>query len=213
MGLFAAASRLFPVFTARNLLCRVSNGLFGVSCEAFWCGLCREGRLPFRILIADDHPAIRKVLRALIESHGEWQVCGEASNGFEAMAKAAELKPDLIILDLAMPVVDGIRAAREISSALPGLPILMHTMHGSPAVNLEAKKAGVTRVVSKGESGENLIGAIEELLKARQSRAAGAADSIGLGADAGAGTESKTAETEKTSDSANPTGENSPKPD
>jgi DNA-binding NarL/FixJ family response regulator len=127
----------------------------------------------FRILIADDHPTIRKVLRSLIESHEEWQVCGEVENGSEAVAKARELKPDLVILDLAMPVMDGIRAAREISRAIPGMPILMHTMHGSPAVNLEAKKAGVTLVVSKGESGNNLIGAITELLKAGESRAAG----------------------------------------
>jgi DNA-binding NarL/FixJ family response regulator len=167
--------------------------------------------LAFRILIADDHAGIRRVLRAVIESHGEWQVCGEAENGFDAVAKARELKPDLIILDLAMPLVDGIRAAREISSALPGLPILMHTMHGSPAVNLEAKKAGVTRVVSKGESGENLIGAIDELLKAGQSRPTGAA--IGLGAESASGMESKTPEAEKTNEPSSLNGENSPKPD
>jgi DNA-binding NarL/FixJ family response regulator len=126
--------------------------------------------LPFRILIADDHPVIRKVLRALIESHAEWEVCGEAQNGFAAVGKAAEFKPDLVIMDLAMPVMDGIRAAREISTTMPGLPILMHTMHGSPAVNLEAKKAGVSRVVSKGETGDDLISAIEDLLKLGQTK-------------------------------------------
>jgi len=126
--------------------------------------------LASRILIADDHPAIRKVLRSLIESHPGWEVCGEAENGFEAVGKAGELKPDLVILDLAMPVMDGIRAAREISTTMPGLPILMHTMHGSPAVNLEAKKAGISRVVSKGESGDDLISAIEDLLKAGQAK-------------------------------------------
>jgi DNA-binding NarL/FixJ family response regulator len=126
--------------------------------------------LASRILIVDDHPAIRKVLRALIESHAGWEVCGEVENGFEAVGKAPELKPDLIILDLAMPVMDGIRAAREISGTMPRLPILMHTMHGSPAVDLEAKKAGVTRVVSKGENGDNLVSAIEDLLKAGQAK-------------------------------------------
>jgi DNA-binding NarL/FixJ family response regulator len=126
--------------------------------------------LPFRILIADDHPAIRKVLRSLIESHADWEVCGEAENGFEVLGKAGELRPDLVILDLAMPVMDGIRAAREISTTIPGLPILMHTMHGSPAVNLEAKKAGVTKVVSKGESGDELISAIESLLDVGQAK-------------------------------------------
>ena len=131
-----------------------------------------------RILIADDHPAIRKVLRALIESHGGWEVCGEAENGFAALGKVTELKPDLVILDLAMPVMDGIRAAREISSVMPELPILMHTMHGSPAVNLEAKKAGVTKVIGKGESGENLVGAIEELLKMASARSTAEGHSV-----------------------------------
>lgn len=148
-----------------------------------------------RIFIADDHPAIRKVLRVLIETHAGWEVCGEAQNGFEALGKVAELKPDLVIMDLAMPVMDGIRAAREISREMPGMPILMHTMHGSPAVNLEAKKAGVTIVVSKGESGENLIGAIEQSLKAGQSRAAAAA--VGLGAERAPATDAKAPESEK----------------
>jgi DNA-binding NarL/FixJ family response regulator len=153
--------------------------------------------LAFRILIADDHPAIRKVLRALIEGHAGWEVCGEAQNGFEALSKAAELKPDLVIMDLAMPVMDGIRAAREMSGALPGMPILMHTMHGSPAVNLEAKKVGVTLVVSKGESGENLIGAIGEALKTGQKRAAAA---VGLGAETVPTAGSKAPEPEKRGD-------------
>ena len=126
--------------------------------------------MPFRILIADDHRAVRTVLRALIESHKDWQVCGEAVNGFEAVAKAGELKPDLVILDLAMPIMDGVRAAREISNSAPTLPILMHTMYdGSSTLVLEAKKAGVARVVSKGEKGENLLIAIEDLLNVSQS--------------------------------------------
>jgi DNA-binding NarL/FixJ family response regulator len=124
--------------------------------------------LPVRILIADDHPAVRTVLRALIAGHADWQVCGEAENGFEAVAKAGELKPDVIILDLAMPIMDGVRAAREISSATPTVPILLHTMHGSPTLNLEAKKAGVCKVVSKGESGDDLLIAIEGVLNAAQ---------------------------------------------
>jgi DNA-binding NarL/FixJ family response regulator len=122
--------------------------------------------LPFRILIADDHSAVRSVLRALIESHADWQVCGEAVNGFDAVAKAEELKPDLLVLDMAMPIMDGIRAAREISKASATLPILMHTMHSSPILNLEAKKAGVSEVVNKGESGDKLITAMENLLNA-----------------------------------------------
>jgi DNA-binding NarL/FixJ family response regulator len=132
--------------------------------------------LPFRILIADDHSAVRSVLRALIESHADWQVCGEAVNGFEAVVKAEELKPDLLLLDMAMPVMDGIRAAREISKASAALPILMHTMHSSPTLDLEAQKAGVTQVVNKCESGDKLIIAIENLLNAARGGTVAGAD-------------------------------------
>jgi DNA-binding NarL/FixJ family response regulator len=120
--------------------------------------------LPIRILIVDDNAVIRRALRVLVEGHADWQVCGEGENGFEAVAKAGELNPDLIIMDLAMPMMDGISAAREISKTSPALPILLHTLYGSDAVNREAKKAGVRTVVSKGESGANLRGAIEVLL-------------------------------------------------
>jgi DNA-binding NarL/FixJ family response regulator len=117
-----------------------------------------------RILIADDHVAVRKMLRLLVETHGGWEVCGEAENGQEAVAKAIELKPDLVLTDLAMPVMDGIRASREISAAMPTVPILMHTLHYSAALELEAKKAGVRRVVAKAERGDELFNAIGALL-------------------------------------------------
>jgi DNA-binding NarL/FixJ family response regulator len=132
--------------------------------------------LPFRILIADDHSAVRSVLRALIESHADWQVCGEAVNGFEAVVKTEELKPDLLVLDMAMPIMDGIRAAREISKASATLPILMHTMHSSPTLDLEAQKAGVSQVVNKCESGDKLIMVIENLLNAVHGGAVTGAD-------------------------------------
>jgi DNA-binding NarL/FixJ family response regulator len=120
--------------------------------------------VPSRLLIADDHSTVRTLLRILLESHEGWQVCAEVENGLEAVAKAAELKPDLIILDLAMPHMDGLRAAREISAALPNVPILMHTMHNSSELELEAKKAGIRKVVNKTGSGDELFAAIEELL-------------------------------------------------
>ena len=132
--------------------------------------------MPFRILIADDHSAVRSVLRALIESHSDWQVCGEAVNGFEAVAKTEELKPDLLVLDMAMPIMDGIRAAREISKSSATIPILMHTMHSSPTLDLEAQKAGVTRVVNKCDSGGKLIIAIENLLNAAHGGTVSGAD-------------------------------------
>jgi len=120
--------------------------------------------LPFRILIVDDSKIMRRTLRVALDNHSEWQVCGEASNGLEAIESAATLKPDLIILDLAMPVMDGLQAAREISSAAPLLPILMHTNHGSEGVEIEAKKNGVRQVLRKGGSVNELLEAMATLL-------------------------------------------------
>jgi DNA-binding NarL/FixJ family response regulator len=120
-----------------------------------------------RILITDDHPAVRQMLRLLVQAQNGWEVCGEAQNGQEAIAKAAELKPDLIIMDLAMPVMDGMRASREISAAMPDVPILMHTLHSSPELASEARKVGVRRVVGKAEGGDKLLGAIGALLSER----------------------------------------------
>ena len=117
-----------------------------------------------RILIADDHSGVRKMLKLLVETQAGWQVCGEAENGQEAIVKASELHPDLIIMDLAMPVMDGIRASRAISTTMPAVPILMHTLHYSAELELEAKKVGVRRVVAKAEGGDALIGAIAALL-------------------------------------------------
>jgi len=121
-----------------------------------------------RILIADDHSAIRRLLRALLETRAEWKVCGEAENGQEAVTKAAELKPDLIILDLAMPIMNGLEAAREISKAMPAVPILMHTNHSSSELELEAEKVGVRQVISKGGSDGQLLRAVVTALLNRK---------------------------------------------
>jgi len=123
-----------------------------------------DGRVPLRLLIADDNATARKLLRALLETQQSWQICGEAENGLEAVAQAAELKPDVIILDLAMPLMDGLHAAQTISSASPTIPIFMHTMHNFAGLDLEAKKVGIRKVISKTASGDALLVAIEEVL-------------------------------------------------
>jgi CheY-like chemotaxis protein len=107
--------------------------------------------MPVRILIAEDSPSVKNALRHLLEGAGPWEII-DVDNGAEAVARAQELKPDLIILDLVMPVMDGFQAARQISSVLPHIPILMHTMHWSQQVEVEAQKVGVRRVVSKADS-------------------------------------------------------------
>ena len=115
-----------------------------------------------RILIADDHESVLRGVRAMLEGHPGWEVCGEAANGYEAITKAIELRPDLIILDVAMPRVDGLQAANEISKLLPGVQIVLHTMYGARVV-LEAHKHGIFRVVEKAKSGA-LVSAVQELL-------------------------------------------------
>jgi two-component system chemotaxis response regulator CheY len=107
---------------------------------------------------------VRKMLRALLETHADWQVCAEAANGLEAVQKAAELKPDAIILDLAMPEMDGLHAAREILSNSPAVPILLHTNHAFSTLALEAKKNGIREVINKSGSEQELISAVEALL-------------------------------------------------
>ena len=129
------------------------------------------GAVASRLLIADDNATVRRMLRALLETHEGWQVCGEAENGLEAVAKAKQLQPDVIILDLAMPVMDGLRAAREISSALPGVPLLIHTLHNAPGVELEAKKAGARKIINKTENADELLHAIEEALESVKQQA------------------------------------------
>lgn len=118
--------------------------------------------MPTRILIADDNPIFRTALRHVLEASDSWEII-ETRDGQEAVTKAVETRPDLIVLDLAMPVKDGLAAAREISKLLPDLPILMCTMHASPPVELEARKSGVRQLISKSESIE-IVAAIRQLI-------------------------------------------------
>jgi two-component system, chemotaxis family, chemotaxis protein CheY len=120
-------------------------------------------RMKNRILIADDNDLVRGVLRDLLGAVENWEIL-EAANGKEALLMAQEIKPSVIILDLAMPLMDGLSAAREISKVLPEIPVLMYTLHSTPQLELEASKVGVRRIIAKPESGE-LISAVREALK------------------------------------------------
>lgn len=122
----------------------------------------RAPRMSTRVLIADDNPVFRKTLRRLLEALQHWEVI-EADDGDEAARKSLENRPDVVVLDLAMPVKDGLMAAREISQALPEVPILMCTMHASPQLEIEAQKSGVRQIISKTES-NIIIPAILQLL-------------------------------------------------
>lgn len=119
-----------------------------------------------RILIADDHESVIRTVRTLLEANPDWKVCGQAVDGREAVAKALELRPDIILLDLAMPTLNGLSAAHEISEALPNVPIILHTLYRYPQVDAEAQKRGIRRVVKKA-SPSTLVSVIQELVNAK----------------------------------------------
>jgi DNA-binding NarL/FixJ family response regulator len=118
------------------------------------------------ILIVDDSRAIRSNLRRLLERRTNWTVCGEAENGREAIDQALRLRPDLILLDLSMPVMNGFEAARELKRLLPTVPILMFTTFSNAHIERQALASGVAAVKSKEESIESLCGSIQDLLQA-----------------------------------------------
>lgn len=127
-----------------------------------------------QILLADDNQVILQLLRRLIESHAGWQICGEAATGQEALAKAIELKPDLLVLDFAMPGLNGLQVAEQVSRACPNLPIILHTIHDFPEMIAEAKRVGIREVVSKGDTAARLLDTMESLLPEKSSAAAAA---------------------------------------
>jgi DNA-binding NarL/FixJ family response regulator len=116
------------------------------------------------ILIVDDSPHIRRSLRSLFETQRDWVICGEAENGCEAIDKAKELRPDLIVIDLAMPVLNGIVTTAVLKQIMPAVPILMFTTFSDPHIKKTAMAAGLDAFVDKSESPEKLLGCIEQLL-------------------------------------------------
>ncbi len=118
---------------------------------------------PLRLLIADDHAVVRAGLRALLESHRGWQVCAEASDGREAVDKAIKLKPDILILDIGMPLLNGVEAARRIHKSLPASEILILTMHESDELVHQVVDAGARGYILKDEADRVLIAAVEAL--------------------------------------------------
>jgi DNA-binding NarL/FixJ family response regulator len=118
------------------------------------------------VVVADDHPVVRQGLRMLLERE-RFEILGEASDGLEAIALAERFHPDVIVLDLAMPTLDGIGAVREIVKASPRTRVLMLTMHTEEHLILEALRAGVKGCVSKTQAAEHLIEAIREVCAGR----------------------------------------------
>jgi DNA-binding NarL/FixJ family response regulator len=116
-----------------------------------------------RILIADDHEVARRGIRALLESHAGWEVCAEAKDGRESVELASTLKPDVILLDIGMPNLNGLEAARQILAVLPEVAILILTMQDSDQVVREVLRAGARGFLLKSDAGHDLVAAVEAL--------------------------------------------------
>jgi DNA-binding NarL/FixJ family response regulator len=116
------------------------------------------------LLIADDHTLVREGLRRVLAARPDWEICGEADNGREAVALALRLKPDLVILDFAMPELNGLEATRQIRAALPRTEVLMLTMHDADSLVPEALAAGARGFLLKSDAGHALVTAVATLL-------------------------------------------------
>lgn len=116
-----------------------------------------------RILIADDHEVARRGIRSLLESHPGWEVVGEAADGREAVNAANRLKPDLVLLDIGMPSLNGLDATRQILAAEPDTRVLILTMHDSEQVVREVLAAGARGFLLKSDAGRDLVAAVEAL--------------------------------------------------
>ena len=116
-----------------------------------------------RILIADDHEVARRGIRSLLESHPGWEVCAEAKDGRDAVELATSTKPDLVLLDIGMPNLNGLEAARQILATSPNAAILILTMHDSDNVIREVLRAGARGFLLKSDAGRDLVAAVEAL--------------------------------------------------
>lgn len=116
-----------------------------------------------RILIADDHEVVRRGLRELIEGHPDWQVCGEASNGREAVTLALKMIPHVVLLDLLMPVMNGLEVTRVIKKELPSTEVLIFTIHASDELIHDVLAAGARGYLLKTDFMRNVVAAIDSL--------------------------------------------------
>ena len=118
-----------------------------------------------RILIVDDSSLVRNLLRTCFESQSGWEVSGEAGNGKEGIEKAQQIHPNLIVLDLSMPVMNGLDAARALSKLMPLVPLVMFTSFMTSNLEQEARAAGISKVVIKSGPLTELIGCVRSLVK------------------------------------------------
>lgn len=123
--------------------------------------------MPFRIVVADDHEIVRRGLCALLRNQPDWEVCGEASDGREAVERALTLKPEVVILDIGMPNLNGLEATRQILKANPRIKILILTLHNSNQVVHEVLDAGARGFLLKTDAARDLVTAVEALRRGK----------------------------------------------
>ena len=123
-----------------------------------------NGREPARLIIVDDHALARESLRDMLADEPELEVVGEAANGLEALALCSRLQPDLVLMDVRMPRLDGLEATRKVKQEYPKIIVLILTMHENPDYLLEALRAGAAGYVLKDASSEEVVTAVWQAL-------------------------------------------------
>jgi DNA-binding NarL/FixJ family response regulator len=119
--------------------------------------------MSLRILVVDDHAVVRRGVRSLLESHEGWEVCGEATTGRDAVDQSRRLRPDVVVMDLSLPELNGLDATRQILKDAPETEVLVLTMHQSEELARDVLQAGARGYVLKSDADENLIAAVENL--------------------------------------------------
>jgi DNA-binding NarL/FixJ family response regulator len=120
--------------------------------------------MPVRILVADDHDVVRAGVKTILQARPDWEICGEAADGQEAVAQVKALHPDVIVLDVSMPCLNGLEAAVKISQLDNGTRIVIFTMHDSKSVARAARETGAQGLVVKSFASRDLIKAVDAVL-------------------------------------------------
>jgi DNA-binding NarL/FixJ family response regulator len=118
-----------------------------------------------RVLVADDHEVMRMGIRNLIHLRSGWSVCAEASNGCEAVEKTLQYRPDVVIMDITMPVMNGLEAARQIATIQPRIPVILFSMHVSDDLCQHLRSDGILGAVAKADAARDLTQAVETVLQ------------------------------------------------